>query len=471
VSVNQLLALENRLNSLSPATQPDAWAVAAYRYGVALTESPGRSPAEAHNAAKRALALFDRAAVYLDEARAPVEHGRIVNASGAAWRVLGERDRAIDAFRRAVSLMDGRARSVETGAALSNLGLAMAENGDPRGAIEVFDRSMAVLRPDPLTGNDNERCRAYAAAALNLAQALLATESSLPRYNRNPRGTSVRTGVPHDAPLYRALEHADDVATYQRANAVIADALTVITIESAPMQVGMLHHTGGLIHMKAGAADDAAASFSSSLNVFSRADMPFQHAIARFNRGCAYELKGALRHALIDFESAAQVFDPRLHRAQWLEAATRLAHVEKELTRAKAGAVRHDHIVHFFVDVGPTDQLPLLRERLTRVLGLAPEPQRAEFAQFFAALDRMSEAGDVAASDGVLRSTLEILMELPEDLLRSALVGFLDASTVASQDARERSGRRLDQAIQELVMGPQRVRMRDILYEAGWERP
>jgi hypothetical protein len=205
--------------------------------------------------------------------------------------------------------------------------------------------------------------------------------------------------------------------------------------------------------------------------VFSRADMPFQHAIARFNRGCAYELKGTLRQALIDFESAAQVFDPRLHRAQWLEAATRLANVEKELTRAKPGAVRHDHIAQFFVDVGPTDQLPLLRERLTRVLGLAPEPQRVEFAQFFAALDRMSESGDVAASDGVLRSTLEILMELPEDLLRSALVGFLDASTVASPDARERSGRRLDQAIQELVMGPQRVRMRDILYEAGWERP
>lgn len=444
MSTNQLEGLENRLNSVSPATHPDAWAVAAYRYGVALTESPGRSPAEAHNAAKRALALFDRAAVLLDEVRAPVEHGRIVNASGAAWRVLGERDRAIEAFRRAVGLMDGRARNVETGAALSNLGLAMAEGGDPRGAIGVFDAAMNVLRPPALGGSttdDGELRRAYAAAALNLAQALLACEDS------------------------------DVAATYRRATAVVGEALNAVTIELAPMQVGMLHHTGGLLHMNARAADAAIASFSNSLNVFSRADMPFQHAIARFNRGCAYELNGALRHALIDFESAAQVFDPRLHRAQWLEAATRLSNVEQELTRRSTGAVRHDHVVQFFADLGPTEQLPLLRERLTRVLGFAPEPQRAEFAQFFAALDRLCEAGDVGASEGVLRSALEILMELPEDLLRSALLGFLDASSMVEADVRERSGRRLDQAIQELMMGPQRVRMRDILYEAGWERP
>ena len=41
-------------------------------------------------------------------------------------------------------------------------------------------------------------------------------------------------------------------------------------------------------------------------------------------------------------------------------------------------------------------------------------------------------------------------------------------------DDRDKLGVRtpeLDAAIQQLVMGPQRVRMREILYDAGWERP
>ncbi len=452
-SADSVRALEARLASLTPATQPDVWAVAAYRLGVALSESPSAVPQEG---ARRALSLFEQASILLDASRAPVEHARIVNASGAVWRSMGSFERAIDAFRRAAELMDGRARPVETGAALSNLGLALTESGDARAAVEVFDRALTVLQPPPPgagrggadDASHSELPRAYAAAALNRAQSLLAL-----------RQLAVASGL--------SDVDGDDLAT---AVSSIDDALRYLDVKTAPMQVAMLEHTRGLIAMQVHDWPCAAAAFTRSLSVFTRSTFPFQHAIACFNRGRAWHEAGDLGRALIDYEAAAQVFDPRLHREQWLEAASRLADVEKLLSVGSPAAQRHDHIVEVLVGALPAERSNLLRERLTRLLGWAPLPQRGEFANYFAALQRLTQRNGVAG-DALLRETIEVLMELPEELLHSALLGLLDAEAPLAADVREAADRRLDRAIQELVMGPQRMRMRDILYAAGWERP
>ncbi len=468
--------LEARLGTLDPAKQPDAWAVAAYRLGVALTESASENP---QATAQRALTLFSQAASLLDVNRAPLEHARIVNASGAVWRSVGDGGRAIEAFRLATELMKGRARKVELGAALSNLGLALAENGDPLLAVATFERALMVLRPvdsrsessaligrgevqnnpstfgnqtnyDNQANHDNhgEQRRAFASAALNLAQTLLSIH-----------GQKSATGALQQEPQSLAL-----------AFAAVADGLCFVDSATAPLQLGMLEHTRGLLWMEEREFQNARASFSQCLNVFTRSTFPFQHAIASFNRARAAQSMGEHGTALLDYEAAVQVFDPRLHRSQWLEAASRLADVEKLLRVNAPSAQRHDHIVDVLLRSTAVDRASLLRERLTRLLGTAPMPQRAEFAMYFAAVQRLSER-EVETSDGLLRQTIEILMELPEELLESALLGLLEAESTLSPEIREEADRRLDRAIQELLMGPQRMRMRDILYNAGWERP
>lgn len=447
----QLTALERRLASLDPAQQPDAWAIAAYRVAVALTETPSDSP---RAAAERALTLLDRAGKLLDVDRAPLEHARIVNAMGAVWRSVGDRRRTIEAFSRAVGLMQDRARPVETGAALSNLGLAHVENGDTRSAIETFDRALAALRPhameamqattgvDPAVNERNEVRRAYAVAALNRSQSLLAS---------------------HDRNDSTGAELQDAVRT-------IDDGLSFVDVDTAPLHVGMLEHARGLVCMEAANAVDAREAFTRSLAVFTRSTFPFQHAVASFNRGRASHALGNLGNALLDYEAALQVFDPRLHRAQWAEAASRLADIEAVLRANDPLALRHDHVIGVLVASPTAERSHLLRERLTRMLGSAPMPQRTEFALYFGAVHRLSEH-DEAASDALLRETIETLMELPEELLEGALHGWLDASSALSPVTREETDRRLDTAIQELLMPPQRMRLRDILYASGWERP
>ena len=431
---SRLEPLERRLDALSPAGEPDAWAVAAYRLGVALTEAPS---ADGQAAARRALTLFERAAQLLDAQRAPVEHARILNASGAARRALGQSALACDAFERAAQLMEGRARAVETGAAWSNLGLAQAESGDPRSAIITFDRALSSLRPGSDGPTDAEQTRAYASAALNRAQAQLAL--------------------------------ADGDATGQLTDAAdgVQEALTHLSADTAPLHIGMLEHTLGLIHMRASRAAEAREAFTRSLTMFTRSAFTFQYAVATFNRGRANEAHGELEMALVDYEAAAQTLDPRLHREQWLEAARRLADIEQRLKVRHPGAGRSDHIAGLLGAAAPDVRMRMTRDRLIRLVELAPDLQRNELTSSAMAALHLPPA----AADAVLRATLEALMELPDGVLQSALLAQLDAHATLGEHDRLAADRRLDTAIQELVLGPQRVRMRDILYASGWERP
>ena len=441
--VSPAAALEARLRSISPAESPDQWALAAYRLAVALGEdsSPDRE-LSLHQAAQ----LLERAARLLDAQRAPIEHARILNAAGATWRALGSTSQAVDAFAAAASLLSGRARDGEIGSVLSNLGLAQLERGDGVAALRTFDEALGVLRRALTASSGPQEKRAFASAALNRAQALLAL----------PDGT---------APDGHAMGWGPDVST--AAISTVEEGLAVSSVADAPLQVGMLRHTLGLIRMRADQPDAARDDFTGALAVFTRTSFPFQHAIANFNRGRASEQAGDLRGALVDYETAAQLFDPRLHRDQWHEAATRLANVERQLMETFPDATRSDHIVGLLADANSAARLAMLRERIGRLWTRSPDVARAELRQLAQAAIRLS----LDARDEVLRATIEVFMELPDEVLRSGLQAQLDAHAALPEPERLAADRRFDTAIQELVMGPQRVRMRDILYETGWERP
>ncbi len=441
-------ALEARLRSISPAESPDQWALAAYRLAVALGEdsSPDRE-LSLHQAAQ----LLERAARLLDAQRAPIEHARILNAAGATWRALGNTSQAVEAFAAAAALLSGRARDGEIGSVLSNLGLAQLERGDGVAALKTFDDALGVLRRALTASSGPQEKRAFASAALNRAQALLALpDAALP-------DCVLRDG--------HAMGWGPDVST--AAISTVEEGLAVSSIADAPLQVGMLRHTLGLIRMRADQPDAARDDFTGALAVFTRSSFPFQHAIANFNRGRASEQAGDLRGALVDYETAAQLFDPRLHRDQWHEAATRLANVERQLMQTFPDATRSDHIVGLLADANSAARLAMLRERIGQLWTRAPDVARAELRQLAQAAIRLS----LDARDEVLRTTIEVFMELPDEVLRSGLQAQLDAHAALPETERLAADRRFDTAIQELVMGPQRVRMRDILYETGWERP
>ena len=456
--ISPAAALEARLRSISPAESPDQWALAAYRLAVALGEdsSPDRE-LSLHQAAQ----LLERAARLLDAQRAPIEHARILNAAGATWRALGNTSQAVDSFAAAAALLSGRARDGEIGSVLSNLGLAQLERGDGAAALKTFDDALGVLRRALTASSGPQEKRAFASAALNRAQALLAL----------PDGTLPDAALP-DAALPdcvlrdgHAMGWGPDAST--AAISTVEEGLAVSSIADAPLQVGMLRHTLGLIRMRADQPDAARDDFTSALAVFTRSSFPFQHAIANFNRGRASEQAGDLRGALVDYETAAQLFDPRLHRDQWHEAATRLANVERQLMETFPDATRSDHIVGLLADANSAARLAMLRERIGQLWTRAPDVARAELRQLAQAAIRLS----LEARDEVLRATIEVFMELPDEVLRSGLQAQLDAHAALPEPERLAADRRFDTAIQELVMGPQRVRMRDILYETGWERP
>lgn len=436
-------ALDARLRSISPGRNPDAWALAAYRLAVALGEdgSPNRP-----QSLSRALDLLTRAALMFDCIRAPLEHGRVMNATGATWRAIGDLRRAEAAFGVAAALLAERSSDRELGSVLSNLGLARLESGDVAAALTTFDQALIVLRRAGGDRPTSEDFRALASAALNRGQALLV----LPE----PQRSGSDDATPSDTFLAGAV-------------AAIDEGLAVTSSNDAPVQFGMLHHTLGLIHMRADDLPRAVQSFGSALSVFTRPTFPFQHAIASFNRGRAFERSVDFRRALVDYESAAQLFDPRMHRDQWHEAATRLADVERRLVADAPGTVRADHVAGLLVAVDAAERTSLLRERVGRLLTRAPEVRRGELRQLAEAGLRLGRV----PCDTLLRATIEVFMELPDEILQSGLLAQLDAHATLPPVERADADRRFDTAIQELVMGPQRVRMRDVLYEAGWERP
>lgn len=424
-------ALEAALAAITPGKDPDRWAFAAYRAAVARSES-----AAGPDDVRRALDLLDRASRILTASRSPVEHARILTATANCHRQLGDPGRAAELFDRAAELLIGRATPSEQAAALINQGLALVETGQATAALDPLDRAIDLVAESPA----EEDRRVHGAALVNRAQA--------------------RQAIGNVESLRAAI---DD---YEAAAGVLDD--------ESPQRGMALHGRGtSLMELSAlgdtsSSSDDAIGAFEACLRVLTANSFPFQHAIAQHSLALALERRQApldLERALTCVEAALSLFDPRLHRAQWQTAADALGRLETCLAEARPGARRADHFVALLVGVDPSARTSLLRDRFVPLSRQPAERIRRDLDSFASA---MVAAADLEY-DAVFRSMLPVLMELPESML-SATCTALCAAHQAT-DRGETLDAIVDGVVHDLLHGPQRVRVRDLLEAEGWTRP
>ncbi|MGI9597276.1 MAG: hypothetical protein ACR2QK_14025 [Acidimicrobiales bacterium] len=424
-------ALEAELDRPETAADPDRWALAAYRLALAKSELAA-STADL----QAPLDLLDRAGRILTAERAPVEHGRILTAAATCHRSAARPDRALALFEQAADLLIDRAPVAEQAAALVNVGLVNAEVGRPGPAIDALDGAVTLIgEPE-----DDEAGRLLGAAFVNRAQAHQAHGSD------------------------RALLAA--AGDYERALATFAPA----TPQAAMAAHG--YGTVGLeLHRRGGGEvtiDQCIERFKQSLAVLLRDTFPFQHAIAQHSLAMAYERRagdGDLTRALIHLEAAVAIFDPRLHGAQWRTAVDAIGRIEPSLAERAGRRTRVAHIVALLATTSDEERGQVLRERLVRSAGLPGVKLQTELDELATAMVGRS----IDEYDRLLRTLIEVLMELPDPVLEAACGALCRANQAAADTgARDRA---LDTVIHDLLFGPQRVRVRDLLDAAGWVRP
>lgn len=435
-----IAALEERFRATSLRTNPFEHAIAAYRLGLAYAELP---PGEAQEGLRRALACYDVAARVFNPALDPVEHARVLNAAGAAHRALGDRARAGTLFEQAAQLFSAGEHAAERAAALNNLALVRAETGQFDDAIDVAGEAVAAFDPGTAEG------RRGRAAALHT------------------RG-SARAGPGTPEALLAALGDFDD-------------ALDAVAFDEAPYHHALVHHTIGVTRMAlAGAATDqrqrmeharaAAVAFDESLRVFTRSALPLQHAMAKHNLGLAHVALGGIdhaRHALACFEDAVAVLDVRLHGDAWRQAYASLTRVEAELAGSVGQWTRTRHFVVLAAGLDERERVSMLRERVLRLVELPPPRGPASLTELAVEAATL----DPELHRAVLADLLHILIELPADHLDVGVRALVGARDHVGDDDRERMDVALDQAVSDALVGPQRVRVRDMLYALGFERP
>lgn len=423
-----LAELEASLADVDVTVDPDRWALAAYRLAVARIELSSRS-----DQLTDALRLLDEAAHILTPDRAPVEHARILTAAANGRRALGAPRRALALFEAAADLIDGRAPPNERAAALVNVGLARTETGDAAGAIEALDTAVALASASA----DEESRRVAGAALINRAQA-------------------------HQA-----------VATDRDLEAAATDyRLAETTVEPESPQAGMAAHGLGATILElrrrglpAPSVDDAIAAFERAMAALTSTSYPFQHAIASHSLAVAYEQRGGrhdLARALDRVDASLAVFDPRLHRPQWEAATTTLARLDEALD---AGGRRIEPIAALLADTSEEERARLLRDRLVRLSALPDVRVGTELDALAAATVGLGLDRYVV----VIRTLLPVLMELPDRVLDAACRGLCRAHHAST--SAERYDRALDGVIHDLLFGPQRIRVRDLLEAHGWVRP
>lgn len=421
----KLADLEARLKATPRAARPLEHASLRHSIGMAYAELPS---GDRQMNLSRAVASYRQALSLFGPHRFPVEHARVQNALGAALRELGDAQGAVDACGRAVELLAGGHAPGELGAALNNLGLAQSDLGRHEEAVGSLRQAVEIFTAasEPRQGS---------MARHNLGQALAA-----------------------------AGDHDTAVATYEQAIAETDD-------ESLPYQWALLHHARGVSLSALGRGEEAAAAFEAALGVFTRQRYPFPHALAKNNLGLAHAQVGdvnSLRRALAAYGDALRVLDPRLHRPQWEQTYRNLELAESALEDLGLKASRTEHFVGLIADIDEQERLGLLRRRLLDLLML-PEKQRDE------QLAEQEVAVLGLDHDRALRVTatwLDVLMELPDDLLLAALEARMTAHTYLSTDEqREAAGELMEYAISNELLAPQRIRVRDTLESMGYERP
>ena len=514
-----LEGLEAELARIRAGSDPDGWALAAYRVAVARSEA-------ADGDLDGALDLLDRAGRILTEARSPVEHARICTAAGHCHRRLGRPDRAAPIFERAAALVRDRTPAEEQAAALVNLGLALTETGRPNEAVEPLGRALDLLAG---AGGD-EAGRVRVAALINRAQTLqaLGGDAELEQAAADYRAAAA-AGSP-DAPQRGMALHGLGSAILEQIRRDQASLGGGERGDGADRGRGRpdnsaqssVEDDGGTAGRAPGrrigkAIDDyeqaerrdststaedrrigeAIDAFEQALGVLTEAAFPFQHAVARHSLAVAFERRDGpsdAARALAGAEAAMSIFDPRLHRPQWAAAADTLARLEQKLEETDGPGTRSDRFARLLAAVAPDERTDLLRDRLAR-LATAPEiRRRRDLDELAAALTRLdskehevveSEAvgreheavdyeavgreHEVVDYEAVMRSMIPVLMELPDPVLDSACAS-LAAAHRASGSPEVFDGM-LDRVIHDLLFGPQRVRVRDLLTAAGWVRP
>ena len=437
-ATESVAAMKDRFESIDRYSDSLSWATSAYRLGMATAEQPTAHP---QDNLKEALGYYEQAAQVLTAQRAPVEHARILNAAGSAHRMMGDPSTASRLFSEALGLMSGKGVDVEEASVLNNLGLVLTEGGRLDDAVEAFTMSL-----DMLPGDDDEQIRTMLATKHNLGQVHLA-----------------RGGVDG---CEAAIE-------------VLADASTIARGTEASMHTAMIDHTLG-IAWKARAGFDPAmhdrdlseaiTAFERCLTVFTSVGFPMQHAIAKHNLGHALAGRDdldSMRRALAYYEDSLNIFDPRFHQQQWQEAFANAEAVEKRLEAAVPGATRADHIATLAGSMSDDERLMFVRQRLVQMERLPKENQLERLTALSYAIVTQPAASFVAS----LRTMITVLMELPEDLLESALESQLAAHAMLDNHDQRAADFILDEAINALLFGPQRIRVRDMLEDIGWDRP
>jgi tetratricopeptide (TPR) repeat protein len=430
--------LEARLASTPLRSRPYEHAVAAYRLGLAYSESPNGDRTEN---LRRALLCYELAAGIFDPRFDPVEHARVLNATGAARRALGDLEGAAGLFEQAAGLLEGRGQDAELAAALNNLGLARTELGEVMEALQAFDRAAATFDPTTAEGR-----RSLVATLHNRGQAFAAS------------GTM--EGLVDALEDYAlALEHLDPV--------------------EAPYHYGLVQHSIGTAaialadlqpEQRITRLQQASVALGEALGVFSRSAFPFQHALAKHNLGLAWSALGgeaAQRHALVCFEDSVAVLDPRLHGGAWKQAYASLARVESELAGGHPGWTRTDHFVTLAAEVDAEERVSLLRERLGRLLALPGAARDTALVELAASIFTQS----VHDARTLVGAALSAVMELPSEAQEPLVQALMDARNRLEPDAQEAVDHILDGAVGDALDGPQRILVRDYMYSMGFVRP
>lgn len=417
--------LEKQLRR-TPKARRFEHAVLRYQLGLAYQELP---MGERSINLSRAVASLEKAARLFDPAERPTEHGRTQNALGVALRELGQRDEAAAAFRSAAGLLPADDSPGEHGAALNNLGLTLTDLVRRDDAIAAFEAALGAFSAPNLL-------RQRLAALHNLGQALAASEDR--------------------AEVERALER-------------FAEALDIADPDEHPYQWALINHSMGVAYTAISEPAKAVESFGRALQVFTRARFPFQHALAKNNLGLAYAQVGdlgSLRRAVVAFEDALRVLDVRLQREQWEQAYNNLQLAERALEERGEKASRTEHFVRVAAEEG-TGVEAALRDRVTEAT-ILPEPRRTQ------ALGELDVAILSLPDDDAARLTsawLNILMELPHEQFAAGLSARMAVHASLDEQAEARARRILDGAIGNELLAPQRIRVRDTLYQMGYERP
>lgn len=378
----------------------------------------------------RAVASLRKAVAAFDPRLRPGEHGRAQNALGTALRDLGQGEEAAAAFEIAARLIPLESSPGEHGAALNNLGLTYADLGRIDEAIVRFQEGLRALEGP-------EFVRQRISVLHNLAQTLANTEQP--------------------ERVHQAIE-------------LYEQALAIADPQEHPYQWALVNHSLGVAYTAVAEPQKAVDACNASLRVFTRHRWPFQFALAKNNLGLSYAQIGdvsSLRRAVVAFEDALRVLDSRIHRAQWERAYQNLQLAERGLQQAGEAGTRPQHFARLAAEEQGDALLTLLRERLRDYVTL-PEPRRTQaLGEFDDAVLRLDDADSVRIS----AAWLQVLMELPHEQFVVGLSARMRVHDALDETARERAVQILDRTIQEELLSPQRVRVRDTLYEMGYERP